>query len=77
MISPVSFQSSPDAFAIAQEGMRRGLARFSQAAADVVQNDATPENMVGLIEGQRVYEMNAKVLRTADEMLGTLLNVFA
>ena len=33
--------------------------------------------VVDEIEGQRTYEMNAAVLKTADEMLGTLLDTKA
>jgi len=57
--------------------MRRGFARFSTAAEAVAQGNLDPGNVVGQIEGQRTYEMNAAVLRTADEMLGTLLDTKA
>ena len=57
--------------------MRRGLARFSTAAEAVAQGNLDPGNVVSQIEGQRTYEMNAAVLKTADEMLGTLLDTKA
>ncbi len=74
MISSVPTASSANATAIAQEGMRRGLAQFGTAAAAIAQGNLDPSNVVGQIEGQRTYEMNAAVVRTADEMLGTLLD---
>jgi len=57
--------------------MRRGLARFNEGSQTVAQGNLDPGGVVGMIEGQRTYEMNAKVLRTADEMLGTLLDTIA
>jgi len=77
VISSVPTSSSANATELAQEGMRRGLARFGTAAAAIAQGNLDPSNMVGQIEGQRTYEMNAAVVRTADEMLGTLLDIKA
>ncbi|HQF38896.1 MAG TPA: flagellar basal body rod C-terminal domain-containing protein [Opitutaceae bacterium] len=75
MISPTPTPSSANAVARAQEGMRRGLARFGTAAEEISRGNLDPSNVVGQIEGQRTYEMNAAVVRTADEMLGTLLDI--
>ena len=36
-------------------------------------NVKVTEELVGLIEAQRVYEMNSKVLSTVDEMMGSLI----
>ena len=77
MISPVSVQSLPDPFAIAQEGMRRSLTQVASSASALAQGDLDPANIVGLLQGQRLYEVNAKILRTGDQMLGTLLDVVA
>lgn len=77
MIPPVSFQSSPDTFAVAQAGMQRGLAQFNHAADLIAGGGIDPGNVVEMMQGQRLYELNAKLLRTGDEMLGTLLNVMA
>ena len=55
--------------------MRRGLARFGTAAEEISRGNLDPSNVVGQIEGQRTYEMTAAVVRTADEMLGTLLDI--
>jgi flagellar hook protein FlgE len=77
MIAPVSTRNLSDTFATAQEGMRRSLAQVGRSAEALSQGDLDPGNIVGLLQGQRLYEVNAKVLRTGDQMLGTLLNVFA
>jgi len=77
MLSPVSLASLPTSFASAQEGMKRGLAQVDQASAAIADDagDIAPGNVVNLIQGQRTFEMNAKVLRTGAEMIGTLLDV--
>jgi len=36
-------------------------------------NVSTIEEMIGLVEAQRVYEMNTKVIEKSDSMLGTLM----
>ena len=36
-------------------------------------NVKVTEELVGLIQAQRVYEMNSKVLTTVDEMMGSLI----
>ncbi len=77
MISPVSLPNLPDTFATAQEGMRRSLAQVESSASALAQGDLDPGNIVDLLQGQRLYEINAKILRTGDQMLGTLLSVFA
>jgi flagellar basal-body rod protein FlgG len=38
-------------------------------------NVSVVEEMVNMIVGQRAYEINSKVVRTADEMLQTMNNV--
>jgi flagellar hook protein FlgE len=75
VISPLTSSSLPDPIVSAQAGMRRGLALYSTAAEALAQGNLDPGNVIGLIEGQRTYEMNAQVVRTSDEMLGTLLDV--
>lgn len=77
VLSAVSSSSYPILMADAQEGMRRSLERVDRAGQSIISGDADPGGFVDLIVGQRTYEMNAKVLRTGDEMLGTLLNVLA
>ena len=38
-------------------------------------NVSVVEEMVNMIVGQRAYEINSKVVKTADEMLQTMNNV--
>ncbi len=57
--------------------MRRGLEKVNGAAGSIASGEGDPGSFVDLIVGQRTYEMNAKVLKTGDEMLGTLLDVLA
>jgi flagellar basal-body rod protein FlgG len=33
------------------------------------------EEMIGMISSQRAYEINSKVIQTADQMLGTASNL--
>lgn len=68
-------------------GMQRGYQTVTNAANDIAQqsianggrgptNDlATP--MVNLGVGERTTEASASVIRTADDMVGTLLDVMA
>lgn len=69
--------SFPSTFSSAHAGIQRGLSRVATAAQSIAEGDIDPQNSVDLIEGQRMMEMNIKVLQTADEMLGTLLNAKA
>jgi flagellar basal body rod protein FlgG len=65
-------------------GMQRGYQMVTNAASDIAQQTmakggssdlATP--MVNLGVGERSTEASASVIRTADEMVGTLLDVMA
>lgn len=76
-ISSVNSSTLPDPVTSAQAGMRRGLSVFSTAAEAIAQGNLDPSNFVGMIEGQRTYEMNAKVVQSSDEMLGSLLDIKA
>ena len=75
MISPLTTSSLPAPLAAAQAGMHRGQALFSTATEALAQGQLDPANMVSLLQGQRTYEMNAQVVRSADETLGTQLDV--
>ena len=74
-VSALNSSSLPDPIASAQAGMRRGQALYSTAADAIAQGNLDPANVAGMIQGQRTYEMNAQVVRTSDELLGTLLSV--
>jgi hypothetical protein len=59
------------------EGMRYGVSQANAAGAGIAQGDVSPENMLGLIEGQVQVKASAAVARTADQTVGTLLNALA
>ena len=59
------------------EGMRRGISEANAAAAGIAQGDVSPENMVGLMEGQIQVKASAAVERAADQTLGSLLDAVA
>jgi len=73
-LSSISVQST---FSAAQEGVQRGLDLAAQATQSLSQGAVDPQNIIMLIQGQRTVEASQAVLRTADEMTGTLLNVKA
>ena len=67
----------PPSFSSAKDGMQRGLNLVARASQSIAQEGMGPQNAADLIEGQRTVEMNAKAMQTADEVLGTILNVRA
>lgn len=56
------------------DGMRRGFARMNAGAARLAAGDLDPRHVVDQIAGKVTFEASAKVLQTADEMLGVLLD---
>lgn len=67
--------SASSVFSQAREGMDRGERRLNKAAHSIARGDLSPGPMVDLLISERSYAANAKVLRAADQMLGTLLDV--
>jgi flagellar hook-associated protein FlgK len=78
-----------DAINTAFTGLTAANARLNTAATDIArfgsdnesdgnappsQDDDLPHDLVSLQTAQHLYTANAAVLRTADEMLGTLLD---
>lgn len=64
------------------QGVTRGIARARDAALAVTGPAATsPERYsqaaVGILEARRQVQASAQVVRAADRMLGSLLDVFA
>jgi flagellar basal body rod protein FlgG len=59
----------------AQEGMQRSMEQVNAASESIANGDLDPGNMIDLMVGQRTYAMNAKLVKTADQMMGTLLDV--
>ena len=77
MISSVGSVGRGDLFAAPLEGMRRGVSQANTAAAGIAQGDVSPENMVGLIEAKIQVKASAAAARTADQLIGTLLDTVA
>ena len=63
----------------AMSGMASALGRFDRASARIAQPD--PENpvrdRVEQITAQRSFEANLATVRTADDMIGSLLDIVA
>lgn len=68
-------------------GMQRGYQTVTNAANDIAQQSVANDGrgastdlarpMVGLSVGERATEASASVIRAADEMVGTLIDVMA
>ena len=63
------------AFDHAKKGMRQAEQRLNKASHAIANGDLSADRMVDLIVSERVYASNAKVVKTQDELVGTLLNV--
>jgi len=57
--------------------MQKAQAGMDAAAQKVSQGNMDPGNFVDMMSNQRLYEANAKMLKMADERVGTLLDVLA
>jgi hypothetical protein len=66
-------------FASATSGMAGAVQKFDRAAARIAQPE--PPDLIGdrvdQISAQHDFEANVATVRTADEMLGTLIDTFA
>jgi flagellar hook protein FlgE len=58
-------------------GMRNASQRANQAAIRIGEGDINANDFVELLGARYSFEANAKVLKTMDETLGTLLNTVA
>jgi hypothetical protein len=69
-----------DASSIAGHGIRAGFDRLDRAAAHIARDGDSAdlaENMVDLLRARHEVRANVAVAKTADELVGTLLDVFA
>lgn len=55
-------------------GMTRATHQVERSALEIARGSLDPKDVVELTLGQRQFEAGAAVVRTADEMLGTLLD---
>ena len=64
----------------AAQGLDTGFDRLSRAADRIARNgdsDDLAGNMVDMLKARQDVRANVTVVRTADEMIGTLLDVLA
>jgi flagellar basal body rod protein FlgC len=64
----------------AAHGLDAGFDRLSQAADRIARNgagDNVAGNMVDMLKARQTVRANVAVVRTADELIGTLLDVLA
>jgi len=64
-------------FAAPREGIARGIQQMNAAAARVAEGDLSPENVVAQIEAEVLVKANVAAARTADEILGSLIDTLA
>lgn len=60
-------------------GMRASMEHMERTGEQMVQmisENTLAENTVSLMTNQRTYEANAQVARAADQMMGTLIDIF-
>ncbi|PTY07442.1 flagellar biosynthesis protein FlgE [Opitutaceae bacterium EW11] len=60
-----------------QQGIDRAFSMANAAGKKLADGDLDPESMIDLDQAQMMVKMNVAVMKTGDEMLGTLLNVRA
>ncbi len=61
-------------------GLHANIERLERGAEHVARagvSDALPDHLVDMLTSQRGVEASARVVKTADEMIGTLLDVLA
>lgn len=69
-----------DALSSAVQGVRTGVERLDRAAGHIARDAAgtgLAEHMVELLRARHEVRANVAVARTADDLVGTLLDVFA
>jgi hypothetical protein len=81
-MSSLSISSIPNAFQSAQLGIRRGLAGVDQDAQVVANGvggdvDAVAGALVDALQQRLLVEASVRMLSTADQTLGTLVDVKA
>lgn len=77
MISSVGSSGMPDLFAAPLQGIQRGMEQMSEAAQQVAEGDISPENVVQQMQAEILVKANVAAARTADQILGSLLDTLA
>jgi len=77
MIAGVQSSRVLGMFGSSLDGMRRSQRNLEEAAHGIARGELSPERMVSLIEAEGSFKANAAVMRTADRMVGTILDTVA
>jgi hypothetical protein len=79
MISPAGSAGSNanNYFAAPLEGIRRGMAQAGEAAEKMARGDLSPENVVAQIQAEVLVKANVAVMRTTQEILGSIIDLKA
>jgi len=77
MIDPAITGGPARLFHAPIEGLRRGFAQAQSAAEKIAAGDVSPETIVGQIQAGAMVQASASVVRTTDDMLGSLLDALA
>lgn len=64
-------------FETAASGINRAVSKANAAGAQLANGEIDPQPVVDLMEAKASVKANAMVMRTADEMLGSLLDAKA
>lgn len=64
-----------DALSSAYSGMMAASRQLDATAQSVAGGDVTPVSAVGMITAKTDFQANAAVMKTADQMLGSLLDI--
>jgi flagellar hook protein FlgE len=77
MISPAGNDSGsyPYYFGGSLKGMNRAVETANRAAEKISNGEINAENMVDLMQSEKMMKASAAALRTQDEVIGTLLNI--
>jgi flagellar hook-associated protein FlgK len=68
--------SSLDFAMIGMRASMEHMERTGEQMVQMIQENTLVENTVALMTDQHTYEANAKVARAADQMMGTLVDMF-
>ncbi len=65
-----------DAIAIGTAGLTSAAQRFNASAAQIVNGSGdSVQPIVGLVQAKTDFQLSATVVKTADQMLGALLDI--
>jgi flagellar hook protein FlgE len=69
--------SATNSISTAIQGLKKADSQLNQAAQNIAGGSQDPEDIVALSEASTGFKANAAVIRTADDMTKTLLDIKA